>query len=88
MNGIRSRILGLDDDFSSLTPSEEKDLQGVIVASNLRREGIYEKLNRIVDHKSTHHYTTHDPIPPEVVEDEPSIAYLVNEKPVDYSVVC
>ena len=81
-------MLGLDDDFSSLTSKEEKDLYDVVVTSDLCREGIYEKLNRIIDHKSTHHYTTHDPIPREVVEDEPSIAYLVEEKPVDYSVVC
>lgn len=81
-----SRFSGLDEDFSPLTPDEEKDLQNMIVTSDLHREGIYEKMNRIIDHKSSHHYTSHDPIPKEVVEDEPAIAYLIEDKTVDYSV--
>lgn len=33
-----------------------------------------------MDQKPTHHYTTHDPIPKEIVQDDPSIAYLIEEK--------
>ena len=33
-----------------------------------------------MDQKPSHHYTTHDPIPKEIVQDEPSIAYLIEEK--------
>ncbi|KAK8829627.1 hypothetical protein WA556_005544 [Blastocystis sp. ATCC 50177/Nand II] len=58
-----------DSDYDSLTKEEEVDLIG-----------IYQTLNRIMDQKPTHHYTTHDPIPKEIVQDDPSIAYLIEEK--------
>lgn len=44
------------------------------------RESIYGYMNRIIDFKPSHHYTKNDPLPKEVVQDEPSIAYLAEEK--------
>ena len=42
---------------------------------------------RILNHKPKHHYTEHDPLPPEIVSNDPSIAYLGEDRSVDYSVV-
>ena len=44
-------------------------------------------MTRILNHKPTHDYTEHDPLPPEVVINDPSIAYLSEDRSVDYSVV-
>lgn len=40
-----------------------------------------------MDQKPTHHYTTHDPIPKEIVQDDPSIAYLIEEKKEEHRVL-
>ena len=44
-------------------------------------------MNHIIDFKPSHHYTKNDPLPKEVVQDEPSIAYLAEERPEEQSVV-
>lgn len=36
-----------------------------------------------MDQKPSHHYTEHDPIPKEIVQDDPSIAYLIEEEKKD-----
>ena len=69
-----------------VTPEEEKILFAFIHARLICREGVFEKLNNILDYKPKHKYTTHDVLPKEVVQDNPSIAYLVEEDGQDYSV--
>ena len=59
----------------------------VCVGCDRSRESIYGYMNRIIDFKPSHHYTKNDPLPKEVVQDEPSIAYLAEEKPEEQSVV-
>ena len=69
-----------------VTPEEEKILSVFVYSRLISREGVFEKLNNILDYKPKHHYTTHDALPKEVVQDNPSIAYLVEEDDKDYSV--
>ena len=69
-----------------ITPEEEKTLFVFVHSRLMGREGVFERLNNIVDYKPKHHYTAHDVLPKEVVQDHPSIAYLVEEDTEDYSV--
>ena len=69
-----------------VTPEEEKTLFVFVHFRLIGREGVFERLNNILDYKPKHHYTTHDALPKEVVQDLPSIAYLVEEDTEDYSV--
>ena len=59
----------------------------VCVGCEHSRESIYSYMNRIIDFKPSHHYTKNGPLPQEVVQDEPSIAYLAEERTEEQSVV-
>ena len=59
----------------------------VCVGCERSRESISSYMNHIIDFKPSHHYTKNDPLPKEVVQDEPSIAYLAEERPEEQSVV-